>query len=222
MIPARGGSKGIPRKNLREVGGLSLLAWACAAATGAGLDRVTVSTDDAEIAAAARREGVEAAHRPPALAGDDVPMLPVIQNVLASLEPSGYVPDAVVLLQPTSPLRRADHVRAAIELFARTAPDSVVTVTRVPHRFVPSSLLVVAADGRATPYQAGPAPLRRQDKAELYARNGPAVLVARRETLLGGSLYGADSRALVMSPEDSIDVDDEWDLRIADLALRAR
>lgn len=223
VIPARGGSKGIPRKNLREVGGRSLLARACGAAREAGLDRVVVSTDDAEIAAAAERERVTVVWRPAELGADDTPMLPVVVDALRQAEErTGGRADAVALLQPTSPFRRGEHVRAAIDLLTSTGADSVVSVTVVPHRFVPTSLLRMDGDGRVSPYVGGEQPLRRQDKVVLYARNGPAVLVTRRATLISGSLYGAHQRALVMRPEESLDIDDDLDLTLAELMARAQ
>ena len=210
LIPARGGSKGIPRKNLAPVGGKPLLAWTVAAARTAGeLTRVVVSTDDDEIAAAA---GVEVLRRPPELAEDDTPMLDVVRHAVAEL-----APDVVVLLQPTSPLRRAEHVDACARLLLETDADAVVSVVEVPHRFRPESLMDVV-DGRVV--VRGSARMR-QDKDRVYARNGPAVL-ARRADRIGDDLYGGDVRPFVMDTRDSLDVDDDFDLELADLLLRSR
>jgi CMP-N,N'-diacetyllegionaminic acid synthase len=221
VIPARGGSKAIPRKNLALLAGRPLIAHTCEAARASSrLTRVIVSTDDEEIAAAARALGVEVPFlRPPALAQDDTPMLDVLVDLLAALEDrSAYRPAIVVLLQPTSPLRRAQHIDAAVDLLIASGADSVVSVTQVPHQFTPSSLMrldgdrLVAADGAG--------PLRRQDKPALYARNGPAVVATRRETLVDQrALYGRDTRPLVMSREESLDVDDGFDLEMAELLM---
>lgn len=208
LIPARGGSKGIPRKNLEQVGGKPLLAWTVEAALAASeLTQVVVSTDDDEIAAAA---GVEVLRRPPELAADDTPMLDVVRHAVAAL-----APDVVVLLQPTSPLRRAEHVDACVRLLLESGADAVVTVVEVPHRFRPDSLLDVV-DGRAV---ARGGARTRQEKELVYARNGPAVL-ARRADRLGDDLYGGDVRPFVMDERDSLDVDDPFDLELADLLLR--
>lgn len=224
VIPARGGSKGIPRKNLASLGGRPLIAHTCdAARESRRLTRVVVSTDDEDIAAAARCLGVEVPFlRPAALGADDTPMLDVLLDLLSTFERGGYRPDAIVLLQPTSPFRRAQHIDAAIELLISSRADSVVSVVAVPHQFTPSSLMRLDGD-RLVPADAAPGPMRRQDKPALFARNGPAVVAARTPLLLEQHvLYGPDTRALVMSREDSLDVDDGFDLEMAELLLAAR
>jgi CMP-N-acetylneuraminic acid synthetase len=207
LIPARGGSKGIPRKNLALLGGRPLLAWTVDAARGAGeLTRVVVSTDDDEIAAVA---GVEVLRRPPELAADDTPMLEVVRHAVSELGP-----DVVALLQPTSPFRRAEHVDACVRLLLESGADAVVSVVEVPHRFRPDSLMDVV-DGRVV---ARGTARTRQEKERVYARNGPAVL-ARRADRLGDDLYGGDVRPFVMSARDSLDVDDPDDLELAERLL---
>jgi CMP-N-acetylneuraminic acid synthetase len=208
LIPARGGSKGVPRKNLPVVGGKPLIAWTVDAAQRAQeLSRVVISTDDDEIAAAA---GVETLWRPADLARDETPMLDVVRHAIGELRP-----EIVVLLQPTSPLRRPEHVDAAVRLLHESDADSVVTVVEVPHRFSPESLMDVV-DGRVVPRSDA---RTRQEKARVYARNGPAVL-ALRASRLGDDLYGGDCRPFVMDERDSLDVDTAFDLELADLLLR--
>ena len=223
VIPARGGSKGLPDKNLRVVAGRSLLAHAVEVARASRrLTRVVLSTDDPAIARAGEALGVEVPFmRPADLAADDSPMLPVLQHAVRTLAEGGFAPDAVVLLQPTSPLRRAEHVDAAIEMLERTGADSVVSVVEVPHRFNPVSVLSLHGD-RLRPQAAGPLVTRRQDKPRVFARNGPAVLAVRTHVLAGGSLYGDDSRGMVMSARESLDIDDAWDLEVAELMLSKR
>lgn len=225
IIPARGGSKGIPNKNLAAVAGRSLLAYTCEAALASrALTRVVLSTDDPQIADAGRRFGIEVPFpRSPDLAQDDTPMLKVLQDTLVGLlRIDGYRPDAVVLLQPTSPLRRAGHIDAAVRLLEQSGAESVVSVVPVPHRFSPMSVLRLD-QGRLTPFSSGPSVTRRQDKPVLYARNGPAVLAVRRDVLVEhDSLYGVDCRALVMSPEDSVDVDTPFDLDLVEFLLARR
>jgi CMP-N,N'-diacetyllegionaminic acid synthase len=208
LIPARSGSKGVPRKNLAPVGGKPLIAWTVDAARRAlELSRVVVSTDDDEIAAAA---GVETLWRPAALAADETPMLDVVRHAIEQLRP-----EIVVLLQPTSPLRRPEHVDAAVRLLHESGADSVVSVVEVPHRYAPDSLMDVV-DGRVVPR--GDA-RTRQEKGRVYARNGPAVL-ALRASRLGDDLYGGDCRPYVMDERASLDVDSPFDLELADLLLR--
>ena len=225
IVPARGGSRTIPRKNLVEVGGRPLLAWTAEAARGsATLSRIVLTTDDEDIAAAGRRLGLEVPFlRPAALATDDAAMVPVLRHVLDVLrERERYMPDAVALLQPTSPLRTAAHIDRAVRLLADTGADSVVSVVEVPHQFSPMSVLRLDGD-RLRPFAGGATLSRRQDKPVLYARNGPAVLVARTRVVVEqDSLYGDDSRALVMTAEESVDIDGPWDLELADWLLRRR
>ena len=208
-----------------------------------------MSTDDEEIAAAARRLGAEVPFlRPAHLAEDDTPMLDVLVDLAISLEQrEQYRPDMLVLLQPTSPFRRAEHIDAAVQLLASSGADSVVTVVPVPHPFTPSSVMQLEGD-RLVPWTEGsgppgssadadgpgPAgtgssarsaigPTRRQDKPLLFGRNGPAVLAVRtRVVTIGRTLYGADTRGLVMSREDSLDIDDPFDLRVAALLMASR
>jgi CMP-N-acetylneuraminic acid synthetase len=138
VIPARAGSKGIPGKNIRPLNGRPLLAYSVdAARESRTVTRVVVSTDDEEIARVAREAGAEVPFlRPAALAGDAVPMLDTLQQVVAALKSAdAYCPDIIVLLQPTSPLRTAAHVDAAVTLLLETSADSVVSVVDVPHQF---------------------------------------------------------------------------------------
>jgi CMP-N,N'-diacetyllegionaminic acid synthase len=208
LIPARGGSKGIPRKNLAPVAGKPLLAWTIDAARAATeLTRVVVSTNDDEIASAA---GVEVLRRPAELAADETPMLDVVRHAVAELSP-----DVVVLLQPTSPLRRAEHIDAAVRLLLESGADAVVSVVVVPHRYSPEALMDVV-DGRVV---ARGSARTRQEKGLVYARNGPAVLAVRSDRL-GDDLYGGDCRPYLMEERDSLDVDDPFDLELADLLLR--
>jgi CMP-N-acetylneuraminic acid synthetase len=210
LIPARGGSKGISRKNLVPVAGKPLIAWTVEAARGAGeLTSVVVSTDDDEIAAAA---GVEVLRRPPELAADGTPMLDVVRHAVDELSP-----EVVVVLQPTSPLRRAEHVDACVRLLLESGADSVVSVVEVPHRFAPDALMDVV-DGRVV---ARGEARTRQEKQRVYARNGPAVLAVRAASL-GDDLYGGDCRPFVMDERDSLDLDTVFDLELADLLLRSR
>lgn len=183
-----------------------------------------VSTEDEEIAAHARALDVDVPFlRPAPLAGDETPMLDVLVDLLGSLEQrERYRPDVLVLLQPTSPFRRAEHIDAAIDLLKSTGADSVVTVEPVPHRCSPSSLMEIRGD-RLVSWMGGPTATRRQDKPALFVRNGPAVVAVRARVVLNDrTLYGTDTRGLVMSREDSLDVDDTYDLRVAELLMVSR
>ena len=223
VIPARGGSKGIAQKNLRQVAGRPLLAYtADAARTSRRITRAIVSTDDSAIAATARELGLDVPFmRPDDLSDDVTPMLPVLQHAEREMSARGFVADAILLLQPTSPLRRADHVDAAIDLLESSGADTVVSVVEVPHQFNPVSVMRIEQD-RLVPFIDGPLVLRRQDKPRVFARNGPAVLAVRTSVLQSGALYGHDVRPLLMTAEDSLDVDTVGDLELAEYFLSRR
>lgn len=212
LVPARAGSKGIPRKNLAALAGKPLLTWTLeSAAASTTLTRTVVSTDSEEAVELARQLGVEVLGRPPALAADETPMLDVVRHALAELEGC----DVLVLLQPTSPLRRAEHVDEAVRLLIESGADSVVSVVEVPHQYRPDSLMAVEG-GRLVRLATDPP--TRQQKRLIYARNGPAVLALRPERL-GADLYGGDCRPYPMELRDSVDVDGPDDLRLAELLL---
>ena len=215
LVPARGGSKGIPGKNLSEIAGKPLLVWTIEAALSSQtLDQIVVSTDCAKIAAVARGAGADVLDRPSALAADDTPMIDVVRHAVTALRPS-----VVVLLQPTSPLRRPEDIDAAVETLLASDADAVVSVVPVPHRYMPDSLMELDG-GRIAPVDPG-SPTSRQAKGQLYARNGPAVLALRTERI-GDSLYGGDVLAYAMDARDSLDVDTPFELELADLLMRAR
>jgi CMP-N-acetylneuraminic acid synthetase len=220
IVPARGGSKGLPNKNLRALGGRPLLArTAEAARRSRSLARTVLSTDDPAIAEAGRALGLDVPFmRPVELAADETPMLPVLRHAVETLAREGFHTDVVVLLQPTSPFRRAEHIDAAVDLLASSGADSVVSVVEVPHQFSPVSVLTLT-NGRVQPYIPGPLVTRRQDKPRVYARNGPAVLAVRVSVLERGALYGDDCRPLVMTPADSVDIDDVHDFDYAEFIL---
>jgi CMP-N-acetylneuraminic acid synthetase len=211
LIPARGGSRGIPEKNLAPCAGRPLIEWTLDAARGSTLvTRVVVSTDSSAIAAEARKHDVEVLDRPPELAGDEVPMLDVVRNAVERAGPL----EAVAVLQPTSPLRRAEHVDEALRILADEDCDVVVSVVEVPHNLRPGKLMALR-ERRLVPL--GSDPLHRHTEP-VYARNGPAVLALRPDRV-GDDLYGGDVRPYLMSTLDSIDVDDPDDLRLAELLL---
>jgi CMP-N-acetylneuraminic acid synthetase len=222
VVPARGGSKAIPLKNLHLVGGRPLLAYtADAVRESRRLTRVVLSTDDDEIAEAGLRLGFEVPFRRPYdLASDEAPMMPVLRHAVAEMRARGFTADAVVLLQPTSPLRRGEHIDRAVELLVSSGADTVVSVVEVPHQFTPASIMRLEGE-RLRPFD-GSSATRRQDKPRVYARNGPAVLAVRARVLEGASFYDGDCRALVMDPADSVDVDSSWDLELLECILMRR
>jgi len=221
VVTARGGSKGIPGKNLKLLGGKPLIAYTleCAAASGV-LDRVIVTTDDEAIADLARAWGGEVPFlRPAELAGDETPHLPVMQHALAWLrDRQGYRPDGVMILQPTSPLRRPQDIRRAADLLGGGGADSVLTVSEVSPHAHPMRMLRVADDGSATLFVTGE-PVRRrinrrQELPPAWVMNG-AIYAFRTGVLFAAepSLYGDRTLAFPMPAPFGISVDDpeDWD-----------
>jgi CMP-N-acetylneuraminic acid synthetase len=219
LIPARAGSKGIPRKNELELAGRTLVERTVDAARASGvIDRLVLTTDSDAVAEIGRRAGIGVIRRPAQLARDDTPMLPVIEHALAEIEREGWACDAVALLQPTQPLRRPEHIQAAVRLLEETGASSVVGVVRIPPHFAPQYAMRVEGE-RLLPYlAAGAGPTRRQDAEAAYSRDG-TIYLARRTTLRSGDLYGDDCRPLVVPPEESANLDTPADWRRAEALL---
>jgi N-acylneuraminate cytidylyltransferase len=233
IVPARGGSKSIPRKNVRLLGGVPLLAYSIEAGRAARLvDRVIVSTDDEEIAAIARRSGAEVPFlRPASLAEDGTPDLPVFQHALDWLETHDHgLPDIVVQLRPTSPLRPPDCIDAAIELLrADSTADSVRAV--VPASQSPYKMWRLEADGGMVPLicaasrtgtSAGAAEsynLPRQVLPATYWQTGHVDAIRTATIRDKGSMCGTRIRPLVVDSIYSCDIDTESDWRRAEWTL---
>jgi CMP-N,N'-diacetyllegionaminic acid synthase len=221
LVLARGGSKSIPRKNLAPLAGKPLIAWTIEAALRCpAAPRVVVSTDDEEIAAVARSLGAEAPfERPAGLAQDDTPTMPVVAHALRRLEDTEhYRPDRVLLLQPTSPLRTAEDITAALTLADERRAESVVSVG--PASSHPHLLKRITEDGTLEDLMPHDPVKRRQDLEPVYALNGAIYLASREQLLKHESFYAKKTYAYVMPPERSIDVDTPWDLYLCDLILR--
>ena len=228
IIPARGLSKGIPRKNVRLVAGKPLIAWTIEAALNAkGVDRVLVSTEDEEIAEVARQYGAEVPFlRPLKLSQDETPTLPVLQNVVFELKNlENFVPDAVITLQPTSPLRTSEHIDDAIERFkADPLADSLVSCIEVPHIFHPLSVMKQSQHGYLENYidnKEGVRVYRRQDKERVWARNGAAIYITRLNCL-DKFIFGGNIIPFIMDNSASIDIDCENDLQEVEIIFRKR
>jgi CMP-N-acetylneuraminic acid synthetase len=224
IVPARGGSKGVPGKNVRPLAGLTLLEYTARAARESGvLDRVILSTDSAEIADTGRRAGLDVPFmRPVMLASDDTPMLPVIQHALESLARDGWSPDMIVLLQPTSPLRRPDHIRAAVTTLRETKADSVVTVVELPRDHSPDYVMRID-EGRLRPFLSEGARItRRQDARPAYWRDGTVYAFWRSTIERFANIYGDNCHALVLDGQDSLSIDTAADWNEAERRLVGR
>ena len=211
VIPARGGSKGIKDKNKKALHGKPLIQYTIEAAQQSVINDLAVSTDDNEIAGIAEALGVRVIVRPNELAQDNTQTLPVLQH---ALKESGEGFDAIITLQPTSPLRTAKHINEAITLFESSKDaDSLVSVVKVPHNMVPESIMEIN-DGYLVNCSNSNL-LRRQDKPTYFARNGAAIYITTVKQL-AYSVFGGKIIPYEMSKIHSIDIDDIEDWALVD------
>ena len=224
VIPARGGSKGVSRKNIRMVSGKPLIAYTIESASGLTdrLHRLIVSTDDAEIAEVALKYGAEVPFmRPPELAGDKVPMVPVLQHAVRTIEQMDKITlDWVLLLQPTCPFRSPEDIRASIDLAAQGGCDSVISVVRV---FAHHPILMKKIENdQLLPFvieeKEG---TRRQDYTPpAYMRNGCIYLTRRENLIENNSIWGKVIRPYIMPEDRSVNVDSELDMKLVEYILQ--
>ena len=221
LIPARGGSKGINKKNIHPCAGKPLIAHTIEAALGSKLlSETIVSTDNVEIANVSEQLGVVVPFiRPGELSTDQASSVVVMNHALDFLEKSGKCVDAIALLQPTSPLRTCNHIDEATKIFLSELPDTLVSVVKVPHSFHEESLMKIDRGVLKPQSGVNEKVLRRQNAKEIYARNGPAILIVSAKQIKRGNFYGGITRAYVMDTISSIDIDNIQDLIIAEALL---
>ena len=225
LIPARGGSKGIPRKNVRLLAGKPLIAHTIEAALACrALNRVIVSTDDTEIAKVARDYGADVPFvRPAELAQDDTPDLPVCVHALEWMASNqGYSPDIVVWLRPTVPLRTVDDVEQVTQKLIDTGADCVRSVCESEHH--PYWMKRLDGD-RLRPFIEGDDDIKywqRQLLPPTYRLNGAVDATRCRMVRDKGVLFGGDMRGYVMPVERSLDMDTELDFALAELLMQRR
>lgn len=224
VIPARGGSRGVSRKNIRPVCGRPLIAYTIKTALSAQhlLYRTIVSTEDPEIATIAREHGADVPFlRPAELAGDKVPTLPVLQHAVKFIEAHDEIKiDWMLLLQPTAPLRALEDIEAALNMANQNHCDSVISVVQV---FAEHPILMKRIeDNRLLPYcieeKEG---TRRQDyQPPAYMRNG-AIYLTRRDVLMEkDSIWGQVICPCIMPPERSLNIDSEMELKFVELLMQ--
>ncbi|MFO7616035.1 MAG: acylneuraminate cytidylyltransferase family protein [Bacteroidales bacterium] len=218
IIPARGGSKRLPGKNLLPLAGKPLIAWTIEAAIGSGVfERVVVSTDDPGIAAVAAQYGAEVPFlRPAGLATDTTPTIDVLMHAIRELSGDGPIPwTHLACLQPTSPLRTAENIREAARLLEAKNADAVISVCQTEHsplwaNTIPKNLSLagfIPEQVQKTPSQQLPV---------YYRLNGAIYFCRIERILIEQTLFLPDSAyAFVMGREDSIDVDDQVDFELA-------
>ena len=225
IVPARGGSKGVPHKNIRVLAGSPLISYTIEAAKGSRLlTHFVTSTDDQEIAEITRSLGSEVLMRPVELATDDTPMFAVIHHVLETIKQSRRYYEYVVILQPTAPLRTSQHIDEVITLLQNSDADSVVSVSPVPGHFNPYWQFIVQ-DGELHLFTGKPLSeiiTRRQDLPETYTRNGAIYALRTALVFERGNLYGDHCIPYVMRAEESMNIDSEEDFRLAEHILVRR
>jgi N-acylneuraminate cytidylyltransferase len=205
VIPARGGSKGIPRKNIKPICQKPLIAWTIEAAKAATLlDRFVVSTEDDEIAAVARHWGADVLKRPEELASDDAPQLSVLQHAIACIPA-----DVVVLMQPTSPIRSSGLVDRCICRFLDAEADSLATGLMC--RYIEYGKDVEHFGKELT----------RQEAPGFFYDDGN-VYVIRAKLIEKGDRYGRRIERMLLSREENTEIDDEFDFWLAEQILKLR
>ena len=217
IIPARGGSKGIPKKNLAILNKKPLLHYTINASVKSNLiDRTVVSTDDKEIADFAKKYDVQIIKRPKKLSSDNVGLEPVIDHVLKFLERNDkYVPDVIVLLQNTSPLRNMNHVNEALKLFQKMKFDSLLS------GFVSHKFLWKSKNSCVFPVNYNPKKrLRRQKISDQFIENGAIYITKKQSFKKNKCRISGDIGMYVMPEELSIEIDNEYELTFAENILK--
>ena len=223
LIPARGGSKGIPGKNIKPLGGKPLIAYSIEAALGSARGaRVVVATDSEAIAEASRRAGAEVPFlRPAELATDRSPSIDTVIHALEFYEGRGMAFDALCLLQPTCPFRRAEAIRGAIEHFAQSGADSLISVREVPHQYNPHWTFEPTEEGPFLKNATGEESIipRRQELPPAYHRDG-SIYITRTEVLRSQrSLYGSRIAYCTSDAADHVNIDTPADWARAESLL---
>lgn len=223
VIPARGGSKGVPRKNIRPLGGKPLIAHSIAAALRAErVTRVVVSTDDDEIADVARRHGAEVPYlRPPELARDDIPVMPVIQDLARKLDPDGTLYPVIVVLQPTNPFKSAGDIDSAISMMSMGGCDTVLSVS--PASDHPYRMRWLDRDGGFLRplFEDVDIYAQRQELPYVFNFNGSIIVCSQQVMLDQKVFYGHSHRGLIVDEIAGFDIDTELDFLVAEqLALK--
>ena len=225
IIPARGGSKSIKLKNIVDLNGKPLIYYTAKAALNSKyIEKTFVSTDNQKILKIAKNLGLNSIGlRSKKLSKDDTSTLDVIYNFIEEFKKK-YVfqPDAIILLQPTSPFRTAQHIDSAIKKFIKFKPSSLVSVCKVPHRFNPDSQMTIKYKNYLQGLN-GPLDkqkMNRNEKKNYYARNGAAIYIIPLSTLMKKKFFGLKPMPFEMDYISSIDIDNKEDLKLASLVMK--
>lgn len=221
ILPARGGSKGLPRKNIRHLDGRPLIAYSVAAAKECTAVAATyISTEDDEVAAVAASLGVPVIRRPKLLAEDHVMTNVVIEHALSFLAGRNEHYTHFVLLQPTSPLRGPAHVTEAIKRFSQSSARSLISVCATEHH--PFKDFRIDGDQLTPLFSTEFLERPRQSLEPVYRQNGAIYIAQVDDFLRERHFYVPPCVPLIMTREDSIDIDNQADLDLAEVVLRRR
>ncbi|TDJ74430.1 acylneuraminate cytidylyltransferase family protein [Pseudomonas putida] len=209
VIPARGGSKRLPRKNILPLGNKPLIAWTIEAALASGIaDKVVVSSDDEEILAAAELFGANTMLRDPSLADDNAKTVDVLLDVILRERAQGFLYSDIILLQPTSPLRASYDIEQAYKKFLQRADETVVSVCEVDHPIQWCGSIAEDGEFKGVDFLT---PARSQDLPRTYRLNGAIYIVPEYHVVTTKLLYTNRVNAYVMPTERSIDIDTHVD-----------
>ncbi|MBI2075739.1 MAG: acylneuraminate cytidylyltransferase family protein [Candidatus Aenigmarchaeota archaeon] len=209
IIPARGGSKCIPRKNIKQLAGKPLISYPIMAAKSCkSVGRVVVSTEDEEIADVARTYNAEIISRPAELAEDETPTLPVLVHAVKELKKSGYKPDIIVLLYATAPLVESHYIEEGIKKVVAGA-DSAVSVCEDTRNYK------LWKNGKPLFKKR----LNRQSVKKVYRENGAFYIMTYDTLMKKRSITGKKTGLIVMKPEESVDIDTPLDLELAKVLI---
>ena len=225
IIPARGGSKSIKLKNIAKLNGKPLLSYTSEAAKKSNfISEIFLSTDNKTIANLAKKEGLSfLGYRPKNLSKDNTKTIDVVINLLKKIEKvRNYKPDIIVLLQPTSPLRSNKDIDNAIKLFIKSNATSLVSTVNLPHNFNPESIMRLKNNKLYGLKKSLKNHVTiRQQKEKYLARNGAAIYISSYDSILKNkSFYGEKTIPYFMSKINSIDIDDQEDLIIAESIIK--
>jgi N-acylneuraminate cytidylyltransferase len=217
VIPLRGGSKSIPGKNIRSLGGKPLFMWSVESALAAGIDQhLFVNTDADAIAEAASKAGVRVYRRPASLGGDSVPTIAVLQEMLQSLEAQGETYDVLLLLQATYPFRPAGMIADALTAYRAQQADSLVSVLEVPHQFNPHWVFEAREGYLQIATGEDDIIKRRQDLPPSYYRDGGLYISDAKLIREGKSLLGQRLAFVLSDPDRYVNIDHEADWQLAE------
>lgn len=224
VIAARGGSRGVPRKNIRPLAGKPLIAYSIEEAKKSKLlDRLLVVSEDGEILTAGKKFGANIFKQPTEFTTDNAAHEPGLINVIKTLrEKENYQTDILVMLQATTPFRTAATIDAVIEKLAdHPAADSAVSVYKAPHNFNPRWISVIDESGLLHPYEGDVYVPVRQALPEVYWRDGQVYAVYARALIETGSRYGKKGTVPYITKEDQyhVNIDSELDFMLAELLM---